>query len=79
MTDRLLILGYYGNGKSTNRYQIPFLMRRADKIRVKTIYARTLKNDWARWDGVTYTNQPDELLQDPQIDVVVVTTPSQAH
>ena len=42
MTDRLLILGYYGNGKSTNRYQIPFLMRRAAKIRVKTIYARTL-------------------------------------
>ncbi|MBO4888104.1 MAG: Gfo/Idh/MocA family oxidoreductase [Firmicutes bacterium] len=79
MADRQLVLGYYGNGKSTNRYHIPFLMRRTDRIRVKTIYARTLKNDWARWESVTYTDQPDELLQDPEIDVVVITTPSQAH
>lgn len=76
---KVLTIGYYGNGKSTNRYHIPFLIRRRDKIRVKTIYARTLKDDWARWDGVYYTSDVNELLNDPEIDVVIVTTPPQAH
>ena len=49
---KMLTIGYYGNGKSTNRYHIPFLMRRKDRIRVKTIYARHLRDDWARWEGV---------------------------
>lgn len=76
---RQLTIGYYGNGKSTNRYHIPHLMRRADKIRVKTIYARTLRDDWKHWDGVKYTDDVDELLGDPEIDAVIVTTPPQAH
>ena len=42
---KILTIGYYGNGKSTNRYHIPFLMRRKDRIRVKTIYA------WPPWHG----------------------------
>ncbi len=79
MAERKLILGYYGNGKSTNRYHIPFLMRRKDKITVKTIYARTLRDEWARWEGVNYTDNLNDLLGDPEIDVVVVTTPSQVH
>ena len=74
-----LVIGYYGNGKSTNRYHIPFLMRRRDKITVKTIYARTLRDIWDKWEGVYYTDKLEELLGDPEIDVVVVTTPSQAH
>ncbi|MCY7165721.1 Gfo/Idh/MocA family oxidoreductase [Streptococcus gallolyticus] len=78
MTKRLTI-GYYGNGKSTNRYHLPFLMRRQDTIFVKTIYAPTLRDDWARWEGVHYTDKLDDLLNDPEIDVVVVTTPAPAH
>ncbi len=74
-----LIIGYYGNGKSTNRYHIPLLMRRTDKICVKTIYARTLRDEWAKWDGVKYTENVNDLLEDPEIDVVVITTPPQAH
>ena len=76
---KILTIGYYGNGKSTNRYHIPFLMRRKDRIRVKTIYARRLCDEWARWVGVHYTDNVEELLQDPEIDVIVVTTPPQAH
>ncbi|MBQ9632321.1 MAG: Gfo/Idh/MocA family oxidoreductase [Lachnospiraceae bacterium] len=74
-----LTIGYYGNGKSTNRYHIPFLIRRQDKVRVKTIYARTLRDDWDRWENVRYTDDVEELLGDDEIDVVVVTTPPQAH
>lgn len=76
---RKLTVGYFGNGKSTNRYHIPLLMRRRDKVCVKTIYARHLRDDWARWDGVYYTENAEELLSDPEIDVVVITTPAQAH
>ena len=76
---RQLVIGYYGNGKSTNRYHLPFLIRRKDTIRVKTVYARTLRDDWKRIDGVYYTDNVDELLGDPDIDAVIVTTPSQAH
>ncbi|WP_056995693.1 Gfo/Idh/MocA family oxidoreductase [Limosilactobacillus equigenerosi] len=79
MSNQQLTIGYYGNGKSTNRYHLPFLMRRQAKIRVKTIYARTLKNDWPRWENITYTNQVDDLLTDTTIDVVVVTTPPETH
>ncbi len=74
-----LTIGYYGNGKSTNRYHIPLLMRRSDRIRVKTIYARHLRDDWAKWEGVYYTENVDELLQDDELDVIVVTTPPEAH
>lgn len=74
-----LTIGYYGNGKSTNRYHIPLLMRRRDKICIKTIYARKLRDDWAKWEGVQYTENEEELLGDPEIDVVIITTPPQAH
>ena len=74
-----LVIGYYGNGKSTNRYHIPHLMRRGDKIEVKTIYARRLRDSWARWDGVYYTDKEEELLGDAELDVIIVTTPPEAH
>ncbi len=74
-----LTIGYYGNGKSTNRYHIPLLMRRQDKIKVKTIYARKIRDDWAKWEGVRYTEDVYELLGDPEIDVVVITTPPHVH
>lgn len=76
---RQLVIGYFGNGKSTNRYHIPLLMRRQDKVRVKTIYAPRLGDLWDRWDGVCYTDNVDELLGDPEIDVVIVTTPPHVH
>ncbi len=79
MGTRKLTIGYYGNGKSTNRYHVPLLMRRNDRIRVKTIYARHLRDDWAKWEGVHYTDDVEELLADDELDVIVVTTPPEAH
>ena len=40
-----LIIGYIGNGKSTNRYHLPFALTLKDKIEVKMIYQRNLKNN----------------------------------
>ena len=33
-----LTIGFIGNGKSTNRYHMPFILTRKDKIKVKTIW-----------------------------------------
>ena len=77
-----LVLGYLGNGKSTNRYHLPFALNRPETIRVKTIYDRSLskrQSPWAVVPGVHYTDDLPEMLQDPEIDVIVCTTPVQSH
>ena len=75
-----LVLGFIGNGKSTNRYHLPFILTRQSKIKVKTIYQRTLRdNGWTRLTDVIYTDSLDELLSDLEIDTVVVATPSAVH
>ena len=52
---RTLTIGYLGNGKSTNRYHLPFSLQRKDTIRVKAVYARHLEqNMWERIPGIAY-------------------------
>ncbi len=72
-----LTIGYIGNGKSTNRYHIPYVLTRQDKINIKTIYAR--HQNWKPIEGVIYTDNLDDLLNDDDIQVIVITTPSQFH
>ncbi|MBR2214699.1 MAG: Gfo/Idh/MocA family oxidoreductase [Selenomonadaceae bacterium] len=75
-----LVLGYIGNGKSTNRYHLPFALNRPEKVLVKTIYQRTLRpGAWAKIPGVYYTDDLAKLLNDPEIQAVVVCTPSASH
>ena len=57
MKKNKLVIGYIGNGKSTNRYHLPFVLQRKDKFEVKTIYRRNPAHDsWAYIDGVNYTD-----------------------
>ena len=78
-TDKLTI-GYLGNGKSTNRYHLPFSLQRKETIQVKTIYARHLdRGAWNRIPGIAYTDNLDEFLHDPDLQVIVCTVPAQAH
>lgn len=75
-----LTLGFIGNGKSANRYHIPFVQNRAEKFTIKAIYQRTLRQtDWAKVPGAIYTDDIEQILRDPAIDVVVVCTPSDSH
>ena len=77
---RKLVIAHIGNGKSTNRYHLPFSLNRPDKIKVKAIYQRTLRpNVWGNIEGVEYTDDLEKILNDPEIDVVIVNTPSEAH
>lgn len=80
MKNNKLVIGYIGNGKSTNRYHLPFVLQRKDKFEVKTIYRRNLAHDsWDYIEGVHYTDSLDELLNDDEIDMVVICTKHDSH
>ncbi|MCI9501834.1 MAG: Gfo/Idh/MocA family oxidoreductase [Hungatella sp.] len=75
MTDNKLVLAYIGNGKSANRYHIPFVRQREDKFVIKTIFSPRIHHDvWAKLENVHYTENVDEVFGDPEIDLVVVNT-----
>lgn len=79
MSDKMII-GYIGNGKSANRYHLPFVLERKDSITVKTIYSVNLERDqWPQIDGIQYTQELADLLKDDEIEAVIITTPSQFH
>ncbi|MDO4537918.1 MAG: Gfo/Idh/MocA family oxidoreductase [Coriobacteriales bacterium] len=79
MADRILNIGFIGNGKGTNRYHAPFSLILPDKFRIKTIYARHPGGPWDPIPGVEYTCDIDVLLSDPDIDVIEVSTPIATH
>lgn len=59
---RQLVIAFIANGKSTNRYHLPFVLQRKDKIKVKKIYARNLnKKEWQRIEGITYTDNINDV------------------
>lgn len=75
----MLTIGYIGNGKSTNRYHLPFSMSR-EHLKVKTIFARTLeKQEWERVPGVQYTDDLAAFIQDEEIQLVVICTHTESH
>ncbi|CAM3086928.1 Gfo/Idh/MocA family oxidoreductase [Lactiplantibacillus plajomi] len=75
----MLTIAYIGNGKSANRYHLPFALKLKDKIKVKTIYSRSGRQAWTPIDGVHYTTNLDDIYHDPEIQLVVVSTPSPTH
>lgn len=75
----MLTIAYIGNGKSANRYHIPFVKEIKD-IKIKTIYAPTPNQGiWEALEGVYYTDKIEEVLNDPEIQLVVLSVPPSAH
>lgn len=75
-----LTVGYIGNGKSANRYHLPFVLQRKDKIKVKTIFSPDHANNiWGELEGVLYTEELDALLNDKDISLIVICTPASTH
>ena len=73
---KILNVGFIGAGKSAHRYQAPFIMRRPDKFAIKKLWARNLNHlTWDKIPGAEYTDDLDNLLNDPEIDLIVVSTP----
>jgi len=76
----MITIGYIGNGKSTNRYHLPFVLERTDKLKVKKIYARNLeKSEWEKVPNVIYTDDLDDLIKDSDIDLIVICTMQDSH
>lgn len=74
----MLTIAYIGNGKSTNRYHLPFATKVAG-IQIKTIYNRSLKDTWSPLEHINYTTNLQDVLLDPAIQLVVVCTPASSH
>lgn len=75
----MLKMGFIGNGKSTNRYHLPFILER-ENIQVKTIYNRNPKTaTWDKIEGVHYTTDLEELLTDPEIQLITISTTQSSH
>ncbi|WP_279160972.1 oxidoreductase [Thomasclavelia cocleata] len=75
----MLTIGFIGNGKSTNRYQLPYVLTRKN-IKVKIIYARNInKKDWGRVEGIIYTDDLNSLLNDPDIQLISICTRHDSH
>lgn len=75
----MLTIGYIGNGKSTNRYHLPFSLNR-DHLKVKTVYARNPdKGEWEKAPGIHYTDDLDALMNDEDIQLIVVCTHIESH
>ncbi|MFC6464392.1 Gfo/Idh/MocA family oxidoreductase [Marinilactibacillus sp. GCM10026970] len=75
----MLTIAYVGNGKSTNRYHLPFSTKLKDKINIKTIYSPSGKQEWEVLEGVQYTVDINDIYNDPEIQLVVLSTPGKTH
>ncbi|WP_234994068.1 Gfo/Idh/MocA family oxidoreductase [Helcococcus massiliensis] len=73
----MLTIAYIGNGKSANRYHLPF-SRQIEGIRVKSIYERS-RSSWERIEGINYTSDIDDILNDLEIQLVVLSLPASIH
>lgn len=74
----MLTIAYIGNGKSANRYHLPYSLKN-ERIRVKTIYSPVDTNLWEKIPGVNYVDNLDEVWNDEEIQLVVICTPAEYH
>ena len=80
MSDRILNIAYIGNGKSANRYHMPYVLARPEEFRIKTIQARHINHDaWAAVPGAEYVTDMAAMLADPARDTGEIPTPSALH
>ncbi|CAM3592798.1 Gfo/Idh/MocA family oxidoreductase [Erysipelothrix urinaevulpis] len=76
----MLNIAYIGNGKSTNRYHLPFVKSLNTIITVKKVYNRQLETmAWEPDNTIQYTDNLNDILDDPAIDAVVICTPPYTH
>lgn len=65
----MLTIAYLGNGKSTNRYHLPFSRKLTNKINIKKIFSPS-EPVWKTFEDIEYTDQLSDLWDDPEIQLV---------
>lgn len=81
----MLNVAYIGFGLSVKRYHLPYVERRKDFINVKYIYRRAedVEKEGTEaeqyYPEIKFTSDIDEIMNDPEINLVVVNTPNKFH
>lgn len=80
----MLVVAYIGFGNSVCRYHLPYVERRKDTVKVKYIYRREEdrigdeeRETW--YPDITFTTNIDQVMNDPEVNLIVVNTPDQFH
>ncbi len=70
---KILRLGYIGSGRSTHRYHAPFVLTR-ENFKIAKIYSPNGLSElrWTKIEGAVYTDDLEDILNDPEIDVICV-------
>lgn len=77
-----LKIAFIGFGKSANRYHLPYLNIRPDFELTKVYTRKPVDEKLAqpyRDKGTMFTNDLNDILDDPQIDLVTICTPASTH
>ena len=79
----MLTLAYIGFGVSVREYHIPYVENR-DDVKVKYVYRREQDIPvFAQYEPfypeITFTTRLEDVLEDPEVDVVVVSSPDVTH
>jgi predicted dehydrogenase len=72
---------FIGFGKSTTRYHLPYVLHRKDRWHVAHIYRRSAKPEEQapQYSHIHFTSDLDEVLNDPQVKLVIVCTHADSH
>ena len=72
---------FIGFGKSTTRYHLPYVLNRKDSWHVAHIFRRRAKPEEQspQYSHIHFTSDLDEVLNDPQVKLVVVCTHADSH
>lgn len=72
---------FIGFGKSTTRYHLPYVLNRKGSWHVAHIFRRHAKPEEQApiYSHIHFTSDLDEVLNDPQVKLVIVCTHADSH
>lgn len=81
----MLKIAYIGFGNSVCRYHLPYVARRKETMEVKYVFRRKEDREaegveaesW--YPKITFTSDIEDIMNDPEVNLVVVNTPDRFH
>lgn len=72
---------FIGFGKSTTRYHLPYVLNRKNSWHVAHIFRRNARPEEQapQYSHIHFTSDLDEILNDPQVKLVIVCTHADSH
>jgi scyllo-inositol 2-dehydrogenase (NADP+) len=79
MSSKVLQVGIVGFGISARVFHAPFITTMPERYRLTTVLERKHNESKEKYPDINVVRTMEELLQDPSIDLVVITTPNDTH